>query len=435
MKPLVLADPAIEYTFLTLVFEGGALGDPIGREGMLGLAANTALCGTSKRTRKEFQERLDLLGADCTVRVGKLHTIVEAECLSRNIEELVELVEEVICEPRFSEDEFETQRNLALAELRQVKDSDEELAAFFHGQFVWQGHPYGRSSRGEESSLKQVTAEEAHQTWKKSCQGGPILIGAAGQVRDLDLQELQTRLGATHSPADLEYPTRHTNENWEGVEVLLIDRRDRTQAQVLWGQPICNALHDDMYALRLANTAFGGTFTSTLMQEIREKRGWTYGAYSSLSADRTTGMFSMNYHVENQNAADAIELGWDLFQSWRRDGLSPEDLTDARSYVVNSFPFTLETAQKRLEVQLGCSLLGRPPGYLETFVSRMQQVESAEINAALQAHLSGTRMRLTVLGNGKELAPKLESLPWISAVNVIPYDQPIGATLPYFARS
>ena len=137
MKPLILSDPSVDYTFLTLVFQGGALADPNGREGLHSLAGNTALCGTTERSRKEFQERLDLLGADCGVRVGKLHTIVEAEGLSRNIGALVELVEEMLTRPQFAESELETRENLAIAELRQVKDSDEELAAFLHGQFVW----------------------------------------------------------------------------------------------------------------------------------------------------------------------------------------------------------------------------------------------------------------------------------------------------------
>ena len=154
MKPLILSDPSVDYTFLTLVFQGGALyADPNGREGLHSLAGNTALCGTTERSRKEFQERLDLLGADCSVRVGKLHTIVEAEGLSRNIGALVELVEEMLTRPQFAESELETQKNLAIAELRQVKDSDEELAAFLHGQFVWAGHPYGRSSRGRRPPL------------------------------------------------------------------------------------------------------------------------------------------------------------------------------------------------------------------------------------------------------------------------------------------
>ena len=252
------------------------------------------------------------------------------------------------------------------------------------------GHPYGRSSRGE-ASIGALTAADARRAWDQVVGGGPVLIGAAGQINGLDIEGIRDRLGSTRPQAEVAFSEAHTDREWDGVEVLVIDRRDRTQAQVLWGQPICNTLHDDMYPLRLANTAFGGTFTSTLMQEIREKRGWTYGAYSSLSADRTTGLFSMNYHVENQNASDAIVLGWDLFQEWREKGLSDEDLSDARAYVVNSFPFTLETAQKRLEVQLGCELLGRSSDYLEQFVPRMQSVEAKDVQRALKAQLSATK--------------------------------------------
>ena len=219
------------------------------------------------------------------------------------------------------------------------------------------------------------------------------------------------------------------SSGWTGVEVLVVDRRDRNQAQICWGQPSCNALDEDLYALRVANTSFGGTFTSTLMQEIREKRGWTYGAHSSLSADRTTGLFQMGYHVENENMFPAIELGYDLYRTWQSQGLSDAEITKAKSYIVNSFPFSLETAQKRLERELSALLLGRDERYLEEFVKKIEKVTSEQIKDALKKHLNPQKLRLSVLGPADQLVPQLEKASWTGKIHVMSYDAPLRERL------
>jgi len=430
MSLLVLEDESVEYAFLTLVLDGGSSDDPTGKGGLHSLLGNTLTCGAGHRDRVAFQEALDRIGGDCTLRTGRRHTFLEAEVLSRNVEPMLALLTDLLNDPRFEQSELETQQRIADAELSQVRDSDEELVAFLHGQFVWQGHVYGRSVRGDSQSVRGIEREDVVEAWAKVRERGLILLGASGHIQEDTLNNWSSeavKLPSADPKRDV--PNALSSNSWSGVEVQIIDRRDRNQAQIMWGQPSCNALHDDLYALRVANTAFGGTFTSTLMQEIREKRGWTYGAYSAIAADLTTGVFSMSYHVENANAFSAIELGYDLFKEWRGNGLSGEDMMKAKSYIVNSFPFTLETSQKRLERELTMFMLGRSADYLENYVSRIEAVSEEEIRGALSRHLSGDKMRLTVLGNASELGPALEAADWVNSVIVRPYDEPISEFL------
>jgi len=430
MNILSLEDESVEYAFLTMALDGGSADDSSGKGGSHHLLGSTLLCGAGDLGRVEFQNNLDRLGADCAIRTGRRHTVLEAEVLSRNLDELLELLTTVIKTPRLEESEFEKQKRIALAELEQVRDSDEELVAFLHAQFVWNGHPYGRSFRGDKDSISRAEVSDLRDAWEQIKSRGMIVVGGAGDVKEDTLRGWARDDLAlpTGDPFRISTPALDST-NWTGVEVLVVDRQDRNQAQILWGQPSCPALHDDLYALRVANTSFGGTFTSTLMQEIREKRGWTYGAHSSLAADRTTGLFSMGYHVENANMFPSIELGYELYRAWQGNGLSDEEITKAKSYIINSFPFSLETAQKRLERELGSLMLGRDKSYLDEFTQRIDAVTSDDIRRALKTHLSPERIRLSVLGPADQLVPQLDALPWTGNIQVMSYDEPLRETL------
>lgn len=425
-----LSDSSVEYAFLTMVLDGGALDDGPGSAGLHHHLANSLVCGAGNRGREAFQEELDSLGADLSVRSGRKNLFIEGEVLSRNLEPLMELIASLLSSPHFDREELETQKRLALAELEQIRDSDEDLVSFLHGQFVWQGHPYARSIPGSAESVRGLEQAKVRGAFDAIRSRGIVALGAAGDV------DSQTMNALVAEKFDLSFTALRPStiaplesSGWDGIEVLVVDRRDRTQAQILWGQPSCNANHEDGYALRVANTSFGGTFTSTLMQEIREKRGWTYGASSAILADRTTGLFAMNYHVENENALAAIQLGFHLFQEWRDNGITEEELGFSKNYIINSFPFSVETAQKRLEREMGNYLLGRTPAYLESYLDKIAAVDVDGVRKALAAHLSPTRMRLTVLGRADELEPGLSAMPEVGSVRVIEYDAPLGEVL------
>ena len=111
------------------------------------------------------------------------------------------------------------------------------------------------------------------------------------------------------------------------------------------------------------------------------------------------------------------------------NGITEEELGFSKNYIINSFPFSVETAQKRLEREMGNYLLGRTPAYLESYLDKIAAVDVDGVRKALAAHLSPTRMRVTVLGRADELEPGLSAMPEVGSVRVIEYDAPLGEVL------
>ena len=133
-----------------------------------------------------------------------------------------------------------------------------------------------------------------------------------------------------------------------GRHLVLVDKPERTQTQILIGCLGTHAHDEDHVALHVGNTIFGGTFTARLMNEVRSKRGWSYGAYSSLPYDRHRRGFSLWTFPKASDAAACITLELDLLAKWWKDGVTPKELAWAKRYLVRSHAFAIDTAGKRV---------------------------------------------------------------------------------------
>jgi zinc protease len=422
MKPILVTDHTAGYVFFELVFQTGSVSDPPGLEGVAYHMASSLSLGTRRRSRAEFLDELDYLGASLDVAVFRESIVVEGEVITRNLEPFVALIGEMLTEPSFDSDELERSKRLTLAELEQVIDNDQSLCSIFHSRFLWRDHPYGRPGKGTRASVPRITRDDVVRAYERHITRPNLLVGAAGDIEADTLDDLLHRhlAGLSDRPAepqhiDVAAPT-------PGLRVLLVDKADRNQTQVAWGQPTIHASHPDFFPLYVANTAFGGTFTARLMHEIREKRGWSYGAYSRLSVDRRTGVLSVRYYPASKDTLPALELGRSLLRDFAGQGLTEGEVEFSQSYLANAYPFRVETASKRLSQLIEVELLGHPPNYLDGYVEAVRAVSTAQANAAARAHVTPEDQALTVVCTAKEFERELRGWDGVTEVRVQPYD-------------
>ena len=424
MKQLVVEERTAPYVFFHVVIEGGSLHDEPGKEGKASLTGNGLLCGTEQYTRTELFEALDALGASLSVSVLRDYTILEGEVLSRNLEPFVALVSSVLNQPVFPTAEIDKLKRRVLAELASIGDNDEVLAGYLHTRFQWQGHRFAKPVGGTKESVSVLEVEDLQSFHRSRLERGVYCVAAAGDVSSEEVASLvRTYLSpsAQDAPTDLlEIPPYQAPP---GIRVLLVDKPERTQAQVHWGHACVPAAHSAIYPLRVANSAFGGTFTARLMHEIREKRGWSYGAYSNVVQNRRIGRFSMRYNVDAAHLADALELAHDLMRTWVAEGLSSEELAFSKGYLSNAYAFQCETASRRLGQLLEMDLVGRPEGHIEKYVERIQQVTEGDIKDALHAHIHPEEIALSIVCTASQVEDRIAKWPGLTELRVLPYDE------------
>ena len=179
----------------------------------------------------------------------------------------------------------------------------------------------------------------------------------------------------------------------------------------------------DHLALHVANTVFGGTFTARLTQEVRAKRGWSYGAYSSLPIDRRRQAFSMWTFPKAEDAAPCIGLQLDMLHALRTKGITKKELSWAKKYLVRSHAFALDTASKRVGLLLDSALYGLPPGYYQDYIERIKAVSLEAANASVVERLSEDDLLITVVGTAGQIGDSVKAaIPQLASSEVVPYD-------------
>ncbi len=411
------------YFAVELHFRRGTAGDPIGQEGLTHLAAELLMRGTRRQTRADFDATVEGLGAGIEVMAGRDDLAISADGLSRSMETLIDLVGEMLVEPRLDEEELERLKRQTIAEIAERQDSDEELAQHVFYQVLYGSNPFGRPTKGTRASLAGLTLSHLRERLPTLLARERLLIGASGDVSPARLESALRpwleRLPATSVPEAPSVTLPNTGQR----RVVLIDKPERTQTQIWIGVPGPSVHHPDFLPLMIGNTVFGGTFTARLSREIREKRGWSYGANSYLFGLRDHGALCAHFYPATKDAVPALRLGLRLLERFAAQGVNRRELAFAKSYLVNGFPFRLESARKRLDERLRLELLGLSQSHLDTFVDRVGAVTLADVNRAIATHVRPDSARIVIVCTAKTLRKPIERLVGSAGlVQVHPFD-------------
>lgn len=367
---------------------GGSADDPPGCEGLARHGALLARRGAGARDRGALDEELDGLGAALDVSAGRDAVTLSGLCLARNLDRVVDLAADVLAAPRFEPDEHARLLRETPHVIDEIRDDDGSLATRWFDRTCAPGHPYGRTSVGTDASLARLTLEDARDGWRRRTTPRNLVIGIAGDVDDAGAERVARRL-VERLPPSVEAPAREpaVPPRPRGRRTLLVDKPDRTQAQLRIGHLGPRYGGPDTPALLLLETAFGGVFSSRLMQEIRVRRGWSYGVGCALRRSALPHWFEISMATAIDVAGEATALTLRMFEDLATRGLADDELAFARDYLVGSMPFHLATARQRMGLAVRDTVFGLPAGYTAELPSRLGELSAADVAAAAARQL------------------------------------------------
>ncbi len=408
---------------VSVAFRMGALEDPPNREGsvrLLGRLMRRSAGGRSAEANDALIEGMGAgLGADVTQSTVSFHGSV----IARSLDRFGEFMIDALARPALPEDELARLKRETLAELVETLDDDRSLARRWFRKTLFAGHPYGRSAGGTKAGIEAATIDSLRSLYRRLFVPENLVIALAGDVTT----ERAVRF-ATDLASALGRGTRLADATPEptfraGRHLLIVDKPDRTQTQIIIGGLGSHPADPDHFPLSVANTAFGGTFTARLMQEVRSKRGWSYGAYSSLPYDRRRQAFSMWTFPKAADAAACIALELDMLEKLRKDGLSKNELAWAKRYLVRSHAFAVDTAAKRVGLKLDGTLYELPENYYENYTESLRAVTLEQANEALRSRLSDENLLVTLVGTESVVGKAVrEAIPRLASSDVVRYD-------------
>jgi zinc protease len=401
----------------------GSAVDPPGKTGLARIAMRMLRRGCEGFTSEQIDFRIDVLGAEMAVDTSHSTVGIHAQVIARNLDPFVALVATMLSAPTFPDEELERLKRESVAEIVEARDSDRVVAQKAMQRTLFEGHPYSLSSGGTVPSVQNITREDVVAFYRRYVVRRNIVIGIAGDVTEALAPALAERLVASlpegeAAPDAVPEPTMRP-----GRRLLVVDKPERTQTQILIGTRGTAPYDDDHVPFVVSNSVFGGTFTSRLMKEIRSKRGWSYGASARAGVDRRRQSWILWTFPAAEDAGPCLKLSIELLDAWVDGGVTPREIAFIQRYLVRSHAFDIDTATKRLHQGLDVECLSLPADYFSGWLDRVRAVTPESASVAAKNRLHTGNLLVVVVGTASQvLEPLRSAVPGLSEVSVVPFD-------------
>lgn len=423
--PLVFVEqsPALPLVSVLVSFRSGAAHDPPGREGLARICARMLRRGAAGYTANQIEETIDALGGELGADVAVSASSVHLEVIKRSLDRFAEVGATILSHPTFDERELTRLLREAEAELIEARDSDRSLCSRAFRRTLFAGHPYGRRVAGTIPALRSITRDDVAAFYARHYTRRNAIVAVSGDVDPDEARALAARLLEGLPEGEPVADPVPPPQGRAGRRLVFVDKPERTQTQMVIGGLGTDARDPDHFPLLVANTVFGGTFSSRLMQEVRAKRGWSYGAYSRVGFDRQRDAFTMWTAPAAGDAAGCLGLQLELLHAFREQGITEDELRFVKGYLVRSHAFEIDTARKRVHQKLEEALFDLPPGYHERYLEAVEAVTVESANAAVRARIPEDDLVVGVVGTHSEIGSALaQVIPGLAGVEVLPHD-------------
>jgi predicted Zn-dependent peptidase len=394
---------------LRAVLRGGALGDPEGKEGSAALLAELLQKGAGKRDAAAFAEAIESAGGELETSAQNETLDLGASFLARDVDLMVELVADALLRPRLDRQEFERVRTLAIQSLTAAKDGDPRHLIDTYGHaWLFRGHPYGRPPEGSEKSLRAISLDDLANYYRAHCGGDRLIITVVGDIRAAEAKrKLEAAFGGWRK-AGAEAPHATAMAPVQGRRVLLVDKPGVTQSYFWVGNVGARRTDPARAAQTLANSVFGGRFTSMLNTELRVKSGLSYSAGSAFVRLTEPGPFLITSYTQTDKTAAAIDLALATLDRLHDAGIDSEMLASARGYVLGQFPPTIETNGQLAARLADIVFFGLDRRDVDEFAKRVAAVDAESVRASIERDFPrSTDLAMVVIGDAAEIRAEL----------------------------
>ncbi len=399
----LVEDHANPIVALRFAFRGGAALDPAGREGLADMVSSLLDEGAGELGAQEFQTRLEDLAVEMGFDSGYDSFGGNLKTLTEHTDNAFGLLRLALTAPRFDPDAVERMRSQLLANIRRTSErpgsvaSDAMLKAFFPD------HPYGRRSEGTLDSVAAITSDDLRTFVHQRFARDNLVIGVVG---DMTPETLAKALDATFGDLPehaASWDITETEPKTDGGTVVIV--KDVPQSVILFGQKGLKRDDPDFYtAVVLNHILGGGTFTSRLFGEIREKRGLAYSIDSYLNPMDHTALWLGNAGTANERAAETIKLVRDVWRTTAENGVAEDELQDAKTYLTGSFPLRFNSSARIAGILVAMQMGNLGIDYLDRRNGLVEAVTLDAVNALAKKLLDPDRLTFIVVGKPEGLA-------------------------------
>jgi len=376
--------------------------------------------GTHRLPGGELAEAFEGIGTGLSVRTGWDATTASLTCVAERMEEAVSLLAEALLRPAFPSEEIDRFRSQRLAAIRQRKMDPGSLADDAASHFFYSdSSPYHRPIAGTQESVEAFGPDEIRSFVRDRFSpsgGGMVVVGdvEASEVEAMAEEQFGSWEGKPSGVQEVEGTARYSSRR-----VVVVDRPGSVQSEIRIGQVGVSRATPDFFPLKVFNTVLGGAFTSRLMLNLREEKGFTYGVRSRFSLRKGPGPFGISMAAATEVTAPAVQEALSELENLLQDGPTQTEVERARDYIAGIFPLHLETTGQVAARISELQVYGLPDDFFGSYRDRIREVTVDRVLAAGRAAIRPEELVVVVAGDEGGIRGPLEELGF-GPVEVVP---------------
>lgn len=406
LQLVVIEDRRLPLISIRLAFRSGDANDPANLPGLSDMMSHLLTEGTATRTSLQIAEEVERLGATLSVGSTSDFTSVAASGLSVFADEILELLADVTLRATFPQNEVDLARENTQQMLIQQRAQPNFLASERMAQVMFGEHPYSRVSPTADM-LDALTRDDLLSFRESTFIPNNAAMIVIGDVEHESLMGRLEEFFGSWSARALPQPSFPSPPQRSARSIYLVDRPGSAQSNIVIANEGLTRTSSDYFPMLLMHTILGANASSRLFMNLREHKGYTYGAYSNLDARRLAGTFRATAEVRTAVTGASLHEFFYELKRIRNEAVLDSEITNAKSYLSGVFPIRIETQDGLIDQYVNIKMFDLPDNYLKAYREQVNAVTTEDIQRVAQRYVTPDRAAIVIVGDAAEVTEQV----------------------------
>jgi predicted Zn-dependent peptidase len=368
------------------------------RSGIAHFVEHMLFKGTENRSAEDIAQEVDSIGGHLDAFTSKEYAGYYIKVLDEHLPKAVDLLADLVRRPRFLPEDIEKEKKVILEEIKMVEDTPDDLVHEILTEHYWRGHPLGRPILGIPATVEALSEKALTSYFADTYVASNFIVSAAG---NLNHDQVAGLIGEAFGGVKVTGSAVNGSGPAEGSGVV-IREKDLEQSHIALAVPGYPQSHDDRFATYVLNTVFGGSMSSRLFQNIREKRGLAYAVFSGLTAYHDAGMLTVYAGCAADTVGEVIDLVVEEMRAMKRESITPAELRRSKDHLKGSLMLSLESTSSRMTHLARQDIYFDRHDTLDETLARIEAVTVDDVQRVASRLFSNGSLGVTVLGPSTE---------------------------------
>ena len=395
---------------MRMVVKSGSAYDPQGKGGLADFTASLLHMGSTTKSGPEIAKAIDFVGGSLNGSADRDASYIGSEVLLKHLDVAMGLLSDIILHPAFDTSEIERMRQQNISGIIDSKDDPNTVCSVGFNELLFDEHPYGHPSGGDEKSMAAITKDDLKKFYTDYYHPNNAFLVVAGDINPKQIFDAVSSKFGEWQKADIPGLNLQQPPAPKGHTIWLVNKEDATQTQIRFGSFGITRENPDYYPMTLMNYILGVGFVSRLTDEVRVKGGMTYDIHMQNEWNRMPGAYYVSTFTNNDSTMSAIRATLRVMNDMKKAEVTDAEYKNAVSFYQGYYPMTLETPSSVASEIIKVKLYGLPVSYIQDFTENISKVTKADILRVAKKYIDTDNLDFCIVSNAAAVQDSLKTI-------------------------